>query len=216
MKLFEINTEAEVLIEKFQDSKIITIRNFYRNPDKILAYLENNRPSVYKKNELNKHNGTEFLDCRHEIQNQEITEVYNYLSSFTGASPIGSDMVVTNVIQFYDQKYNDYRNNFWWPHQDEGYNAICYFNKGSFPGTNIYLPQTHPAKLKLYRRSFGEHYNPWESKDKWYTIKTIESEFNKLVIFDGKLYYHGMAIEDQRFFNEKRINQVFFFKNTDS
>lgn len=213
MKLFEINKDAEVLIENFEDSKIITIKNFYKHPEKILEYLEHNQPKVYKRTERNSHNGKDFLDCRHEIRNQEITEVYQHLGLFHNAQPIGSDMVLSNVIQFYNNQYNDYQNNFWWPHQDEGYNAICYLNKGNCPGTNIYKSRTNAAKLSLFRRSFGEHYNPWESRDKWEVVKTIESEFNKLVMFDGKTYYHGMAIEDHRFFTEKRINQVFFFNN---
>jgi len=212
MNLFEINTEAEVLIEKFEDSQIITIKNFYKHPYGVLEFIQDHEPTIYKRNETNSHNKREFLDQRHEIKTKDITPVYQYLTQFDLGDPIGQDVIVSNVIQFFNPTFNDYKNNFWWPHQDEGFNAICYLNHGKFVGTNIYKPLTNPARLKLFRRSFGEHYNPWESKTKWEVIKTVDSEFNKLVIFDGCRYYHGMAIEDDRFFNETRINQVFFFR----
>ena len=36
---------------------------------------------------------------------------------------------LTNVTKFIDKNFNDYENNYWYPHKDFGYTALIYFNK---------------------------------------------------------------------------------------
>ena len=50
--------------------------------------------------------------------------------------------IVTNMIRFSKNEFNDYENCFMWPHTDRGWNAIVYFNKDEEDsGTNLYDPK---------------------------------------------------------------------------
>jgi hypothetical protein len=67
-------------------------------------------------------------------------------------------------------------------------------------------------------RSENEHYRPWTSKSDWKILFSFKAKYNRIVIFDGKKYKHGMDISDDRFFGDTlenakfRINQVLFFQ----
>ena len=124
---------------------------------------------------------------------------------------LGDETILTNFINFKPCAFNDYKNNYWWPHKDVGYNAIVYLNKEeSVSGTNLYInlnpdqePPDHP-----------EHYRPWRNKNNFKLIKTIHSKYNRMVLFDGLKFTHGMNICDEEYFKDSyRINQVFFFKD---
>ena len=39
MNIFEINSSFDIDVEEFMDSKIYTISNFYRYPDKVINYI---------------------------------------------------------------------------------------------------------------------------------------------------------------------------------
>ena len=53
-----------------------------------------------------------------------------------------------------------------------------------------------------------------ETKKKYKIIKTLEPKYNRLVLFDGDEFPHGMNIvNDMYFSNEYRNNQVFFFED---
>ena len=51
-----------------------------------------------------------------------------------------------------------------------------------------------------------------ELKEKYQLIDTIESRFNRMVLFNGQKLTHGMSINSEKFFNDLRINQVVFLK----
>jgi hypothetical protein len=58
-----------------------------------------------------------------------------------------------------------------------------------------------------------EHVLPWKSKDKYKIIKSFMPKYNRLVLFDGFKFIHGMNICNDNYFDEGyRFNQVFFFK----
>jgi hypothetical protein len=115
--------------------------------------------------------------------------------------------VITNCIQFYNKDFNNYKNNYWGPHEDLGYTALIYLNNFDCPGTNIY------NRLEEDVWETPEHYDPWRPKDKFELVYTVESKFNRMVLFDGKLLTHGMAIDDDTFFFKTRINQAVFLTN---
>ncbi len=61
--------------------------------------------------------------------------------------------------------------------------------------------------------SIPEHSAPWRQKEKYKKIKTLIPKYNRLVLFDGYKFPHGMNITNDRYFsNEYRNNQVFFFE----
>jgi hypothetical protein len=50
-----------------------------------------------------------------------------------------------------------------------------------------------------------------KNQDKYKIIKTIQSKYNRLVLFDGKRFLHNMAINNDAFFYQKRMNLATFF-----
>ena len=45
-------------------------------------------------------------------------------------------------------------------------------------------------------------------------LKKIKPKYNRLVLFDGDKFLHGMNIVNNRYFSDEyRCNQVFFFKS---
>jgi hypothetical protein len=57
-----------------------------------------------------------------------------------------------------------------------------------------------------------EHYAPWRLKTKYKIIKQLQGKFNRLIMFDGAKFLHGMDISTDDFFKVRRINQVLFFR----
>jgi hypothetical protein len=81
----------------------------------------------------------------------------------------------------------------------------------------IYLNQITTA-TNLYEQleedhcTTPEHYEPWRQKNKYKIIKQLQGTFNRLIMFDGAKFLHGMDISSSDFFNIRRINQVLFFR----
>ena len=130
-----------------------------------------------------------------------IKKVYEFLKKLCNQTYQNPE-IVTNATKFYKHDYNDYENCNWWPHRDDGYNAIVYFNDEC--GTNLYAPDQE-------NELSHEHHEPWIKKGKYQALKTIEPKFNKLVFFDGLKFPHGMDISNDTYFSKFRYNQVFFF-----
>ena len=60
--------------------------------------------------------------------------------------------------------------------------------------------------------NYPEHYKPWRSKENYRLIETLEPKFNRMVLFDGLKFFHGMNIcNDDYFSDQYRMNQVLFF-----
>jgi hypothetical protein len=206
--LFDINTSAELSIEEFYGSPIYTIDNFYKYPHEVINFINSHTPELWKRWDTPSFNGTKFIDSRHSFDDDRFAIVSNYLKNICRQEITQPSKIVTNKIQFIDYEFNDYFNNYWGPHQDLGYNGIVYLNDFTYPGTNLYEEIEHD------NWTGPEHYAPWRPKSKYKIIKTIESRFNRLVLFDGKKFPHGMAITDDTFFNSiTRFNQVVFFKD---
>ena len=106
--------------------------------------------------------------------------------------------------------FNNYVDNYWWPHTDVGWNGIVYFHDEW--GTNLYSPNHLDITDNI-----NEHYQPWRSKEKYTLLKSLEPAYNKLVLFDGKKFPHGMNVTNEKYFGKKpRNNQVFFFDDKES
>lgn len=207
--IFEINDLSDIVVEEVCGSKIYIKDNFYKYPNLVLKFIELHIPEVWKENESPSYNMIHFEERRHHIQIEETLKISIKLGNIVNQKPIVPYTLATNYIKFIDRKFNDYNNNYWWPHLDYGYTAIIYFDdfKEEIPGTNLY------KKIKPYNfQEFPEHYCPWINKEKFEVIHSFKSKFNRLIMFDGKKFLHNMAIEDDRFFyNIFRKNQVIFF-----
>ena len=212
--MFKINNfEDSIIIEEFENSKIFIIDNFYVDSYRILNFINSVNLLLHKKHASPSYNGIHFWDENpvteliHHEDRKQLFEVKEKLSKLCNQEPIDENLFLVNSLRFIKNNFNDYKNNYWWPHFDRGYSSLIYFNEGNFNGTHLYK-QIEDDNIK----NVPEHYAPWRKKTKFKVIKTIESKFNRMVLFDGKFFLHGMAVEDDRFFQrEKRINQVYFF-----
>ena len=208
--MFELNDNLEVKKELFRGTIIYTIDDFYKNPQQVENYLfgkPNNIP-LHKSYEKPSFNAIHFEDRRHDdsIDNLDLKKVYDFLSRLCGQGYEAPD-VVTNCTRFKRHQFNDYKNYYWWPHTDGGYNGIVYFNDDSEHGTCFY-------EELVEKPDVPEHYQPWGAKKDFIVIKTLEPKYNRFVFFDGYEFPHGMNICTDRYFGEEyRKNQVFFFDN---
>ncbi len=210
--MFEINDDIDIKKIIIDDSVVYVADDFYLHPDKIVQYLLSHKPPVHKKNDQPSYNQIYFDDRRHWLRTPEIKKVYKFLGSLCQQSPkVDNDLVVSNFTRFFTSKFNDYQNNYWWPHIDAGYTAIVYFTDDNQSGTNLY----ERIKERKDYDKFPEHYKPWRDKNDYKIITTLESSFNRMILFDGLKFYHGMNIPNEKYFGEQyRINQVFFFKQS--
>ena len=206
--MFEISKNLTINLEIFRDSKIYTIDNFFQDPYSIVDYFLGIVPPLWKIDDINTCNGVQFEDRRHLFDSEEIEKVYDFLSFLCDREPFKRN-IATNVTRFKKTRFNNYENNYWWPHKDFGYTAIIYLNKcDTTNGTNLYKLERQDEALKYQH----EHSHPWRSKKHYSILKTIEPKYNRCVIFDGSKFIHGMNIENDRYFeNEFRKNMVFFF-----
>jgi hypothetical protein len=210
MGIFDLNYSITVN-ETFMGSNIYYIDNFYKNPDAVLDLFNKTPSRVHHPTlEAKSLNGVHFDDRRHILEDcNEISKVYKYLSNICGEKPLYDDRIVlTNRTRFFKHDFNNFKDNYWYPHIDFGYNGIVYLNKGDDTcGTNLY-------RNIYYDKPIAEHVEPWRPKERYDIIKTIKPKFNRCVLFDGKKFPHGMNIPNDMYFGEEyRFNQVFFFKS---
>lgn len=211
--MFTISKNIKLNEEIFFGSKIYTIDNFYKYPQKILNFFLENKPPVHKKQSENLSlNQIYFDDRRHKIKSNDVSHVYEFLSKLCGQKPFEDNLITTNFTRFKKSKFNDYVNNYWWPHRDPGYSAIIYLNENDEQsGTNLYLDAYLKKEIFKYT---DEHFCPWIDKSNFKLIKTLNPKFNRLILFDALKFVHGMNICNDYYFNQiYRMNQIYFFKS---
>jgi len=208
--MFELSKNISIQMEIFQNSKIYTIDNFYANPDSIVEYFLKIVPPLWKIEQKPSYNSIYFEDRRHNIESDKIIKVYEFLEFLCGQSASKKNDIFTNAIRFKKCNFNDYKNNYWWPHLDSGYNGIVYLNANDHvSGTNLY----ENLYSKEEPSNCPEHFIPWRNKNNYRLVKNLIPRYNRLVLFDGLKFYHGMNIcNDDYFYETYRFNQVFFFK----
>lgn len=205
--MFELNPKIQIREESFRDSTIYYMDDFYQDPDKIVSFINNTECFYHKQGEANSYNGIHFVDKRHNISNGMIDHVYDFLSKICNQPPL-SKAFNTNIGKFFDNPFNDYKNNYWWPHLDMGYTAIVYLNHEQNCGTNLY-----DGLGTDDRKGIAEHSAPWRPKKSYELIKSLEPQYNRCVLFDAKKFFHGMNICNDYFFNDEyRLNHVMFFR----
>lgn len=199
--MFEVNESLDVKSKDFLGYKIYTVDNFLKDPDSAVNLINDTPAELWKKDQGTFYNGIRYTDRRHFFQ---VPAIVSKLVEISGATR-RDDEGYTNCTFLIDKKYNDYRNNFWFPHYD--YNrmvCITYLNKEYVgPGTNIY-EQVHPDY-----HTIPEHAIPWRSRNKYKVVETLEARYNRLVIFNGN-FVHGAAYEDDTFFGIERKNLTVF------
>lgn len=202
--IFEIRNDLEVKSEKFRDTTIYYVDNFYKRPREVVQWLYQQPADYWKWGEEGSKNGIHFDDFRHIIEIKELIPVYDYVVKLRGGCKWNIPEFLSNMTLFYKDGYNNYKDNYWYPHLDHGFTTIIYLNENDCSGTNLY------SKIKDFPVRLREHAEPWRSHEYWKREKCLTSVFNRLVSFEGDKIYHGMALDSDRFFDEYRINQVMF------
>ena len=203
--MFEINNK-KVETYKVENYTFNVIKDFYKYPDKVLNLISKVEPQWHKHFSGFFHQGVDFKDLRHYIFTNDITPVYEFLETITGEPALDfgdghyKKLVNTNYIKFLNHKYD---NHIFYPHTDWGKTAIVYLNKEKSKGTNFY----HPIKYEPGE----EHEEHFINPDQVEILHHIDSEYNKLIIWEGKNLYHGLCM-DPKYTDEWRINQPFFFQ----
>jgi len=210
--MFEINEDIKIKKYLIEDSCIYIIDDFYKNPDENLNFILQFEPFFHKMDEYPSFNSIYFEDMRHSIQSKKISKVYEFLSKICNQNPSnGYDKILTNFSRFKRNTFNDYAHNYWWPHLDSGYTGIIYLNKNDFySGTNLY----EIINSNEEPPDCSEHNAPWRPKKNFELIHSINPQYNRMVLFDGYKFTHGMNICNNDYFSDEyRINQVLFFKD---
>ena len=204
--MFENNGLINARLDEVDGFTVYTVDNFFKNPHAILDLLNQHEPVLWKNWETPSYNGIHFADRRHCIQSDEIIPIQEMIAKLCNREPIVPNEACTNITQFNNKTFNNYKDNFWYPHRDEGFTCIIYLNHNTFPGTNLY------RIIENDELEGPEHFAPWRSKTKYQIISTIEASFNNLILLDAKNLLNGMAVVDDTFFHLERRNMVMFFK----
>jgi hypothetical protein len=221
----ELNKTSEVkkVESDFFGCPYYIIDNFYKYPELVEDFVTREPAKLFEgddrqyfPNEKN-YNGDKFFDGRHKHYVADIDEnVRGFISGIINKEIHDEPSTFqTNIHKFYDKEFNDYKNNYWFPHLDDGWTALVYLNKDGDAGTNLY---SYKGESKIivndedrpFNPMQSEHGNPWLPKEDWKVIHTLEGVYNRCIIFNGRIY-HGMAIEDDKIFERERANQVMFF-----
>ena len=204
--MFDLNPNLTIKEEKFEDSSFFIIDNIFKDPHLIVDWLKRNEPlMLWKNSEKPSYNGKYFVDKRHFIKHPSLDKFFDLIESLSNESLIDREFY-SNYTIFKDKNFNDYQNSYWYPHKDLGYNAIVYLNDLECDGTNIYDDNHNDS----YQGT--EHFRSWRSKQ-FYKLKyTSKAKFNRLFLFDGYKFLHGMSINTDLFFNTHRLNLVTFLK----
>ena len=204
--MFRLNNRLQIKQETLQESVIYYIDNFYLHPEKVEEYIFDKDTPLHKIEQKPSYNNIHFEDRRLIKEDERLHTVVNFISQICDQKP-ETYAIVTNMQRFFNHDFNDYKNCVWWPHQDNGYNGIVYFSDEC--GTNLYSTETTDELPNA-----PEHYKPWRLRENYKILKTLEPKYNRLVLFDGFKFPHGVDICSHRYYGkEYRKNQVFFFQN---
>lgn len=202
--MFNFNS-LDLQEETFCGSKIYTMDNVFINVEKTVKFLDVHPPKLHKANETPSFNNIHFVDRRHQLRDNILSNLQQELSTIC-QQEIASKFTYTNYMKFLSKNFNNYRENFWGPHRDSGYTCIIYLDTFEGPGTNLY------EAVGFDQQNCAEHVAPWRSRNKYKVIKTFVAKQNRLIMFNGKKFLHGMAIENNYFFTEERKNLAMFFR----
>ena len=191
--MWEINDNLHVHTHHVDGKPIYEVENFYKNPTRVARFLFNRDAPVWKGTQEGKYDDRRWCDWCNRYP------AFDFLDKMTGLK--WDTALMTNMFRATSFPY---KTHYWWIHNDPCLNAIVYFNKDDeVNGTNLYKP---PYEAKTW-----EDEEPEIPKEEAELLYHIKPTYNKLVVFDGEYFPHGMAINDARYFgNTYRINQVFF------
>lgn len=197
--MWNINRDSEVQIHELMGSKIYTVDNFLQQPRKLERFLFN-RNSFPVQGDPWGMNMKEYVKQRYSDWIDEscpIVAVAQHLCKQSVGKHGGFE---TNVEAWRISAYNDITNNYWFPHIDNGYTCIIYFNNNMTGGTNLYHPKLKDEKwFQDLMKEVPLGQNPWIPKKDVELLHTLTPRYNRMVLFDGNKFPHGTAITDESY-----------------
>jgi len=203
-------------------TRAFQIDNFYDNVgfimDKILSGPTN---QVITEHPMH---GKEFYDLRHHREEPSLKKYTDQVveilddTSFSVYKENGVDILDTNFMRWKKSDWNNYEENFWFPHLDNGWVCLVYLNESETNGTNIYEDK-YGSIYRYGGRVTQEDRDPWKPKSDFEVVEYLEPKFNRGFLFDASKVPHGAAVDDETyFFTEEqrdygvhRLNQALFF-----
>tara|TARA_R100000353_G_scaffold40356_1_gene32036 strand:- start:1335 stop:2024 length:690 start_codon:yes stop_codon:yes gene_type:complete len=199
--MWKLNNDTSVTITTLRGSKIYTIDDVFAEPKKLERFLFNRQTAMIEPKDPFSYNGLEFLKCRHHDFVNKAAPIVWLASNLTNQAPLFYGSLKTNTEVWLKGDYNDWKNNYWFPHIDPGYNCIIYFNNDSKNGTNLYDPSLMDEEwFSSLMKDVPTGAQPWVSKKRVKLLKTLKPKYNRMVLFDGAYFPHSPAIEDERYF----------------
>lgn len=200
---FNVKNSEEIKVNGYS---VYIFDSFYKKPHLILQEILNISPSLHKQ-DANTYNNLKFLDLRHQSHTSELEPMINYFENFTEQNCTHKENnLKTNMQKWFKNSFNNYKENYWWPHYDDGYTLLVYLNDRNI--LNLY-DNTSYYKTQC---TFQEHQKPWHPKDNYNVVKQLKIPFNRAVLFPANMILHGCGLDDDYFFNNFRLNQAVFFK----
>ena len=213
--MWDLNIDTSVTITKLKGSKIYTIDNVFAKPKQLERFLFSRQTAPVESEAPFELNGLDFVDKAAPMV-WLASNLCKQQPSFYGSFKTNCDLWITG-------DYNNWKDNYWFPHVDHGYNCIIYFNENDYTnGTNLYDPSLKDEEwFKTMMQEVPVGTQPWIPKRKVKLLKTLRPKYNRMVLFDGAKFPHSPAIVNDKYFVDSlddlsdrkqfRSNLCFFF-----
>ena len=217
--MWDLNLKSEVQVMELDGSKIYQIDDVFADPKRLERWLFNRLSFAVEGNPWY-NNLTYFVKRRMTAFVDESAPLVTVAQHLCKQKLGNLGGFSTNVESWVDCKYNTYDTHYFWPHLDWGYTCIVYFHDSN--GTNLYHPDLKKEEwFKTLMEKPPEGKQPWIPKEKVTKLHTLEAKYNRMVLFDGKKFPHGCAVDNKDFFSEtihvapdkSRNNLVFFYED---
>ena len=221
--MWDLNKTTSVTITTLEDSKIFIIDNVFAEPKKLERFLFSRRTAQVENVEPFQMNGLEFIKSRYHDFVDKAAPMVWLAGNLAKQQPSFYGSFKTNCDLWLTGDYNNWKDNYWFPHIDHGYNCITYFNEDDDTnGTNLYDPSLKDEEwFKNMMQEVPIGTQPWIPKRKVKLLKTLRPKYNRMVLFDGAKFPHSPAIENDKYFVDNlddvsdrkqfRSNLCFFF-----
>lgn len=217
--LFKFNPKLEHTFD--EENQVITIDNFYEDPERIHEWISNRQYPLWKYNtERQTNNGKVYNDCRitdtiahpTRIYWAEMERVLNICRQYFHRGDYSWEMIqefnVFQTIEEFDTKMQHY------PHIDS---ELSCPDKTSTLNFLVYLDKQESGGTAVYGGEWitndEAHNLLYPVEDRFKIEHIIPAKFNRAVIFPGNRL-HGAYIEDYTKYSGEnwRYSQVQFFK----
>jgi len=202
-------------------TKAFQIDNFYDDAGFIMDMILSGPPNQTVTN--HPLNGDEFFDLRHHREEPTLKKYSDQLAGLIDGEYVaytenGVDVLDTNFMRWKKSDFNNYEENYWFPHIDASWVCLVYLNEGETNGTNIYEDK-HGSIYKYGHGLTEAERHPWKPKADFEIIDYLAPKFNRGFLFEASKIPHGAAVNDETFFyseeqkdyHKHRLNQALFF-----